>query len=653
MNKQKSLAQKSQEGRSSSSMPIHDYLNFLKNHSGVSGTYGYTPSSYENDFEVDENWDSRDSVRNILLFPESPTTVRNDVLAARQGGLVTDTTLRARVSVIVGPGATLTGIAQELHSLYVRAASANYPAPTIVQLAQALAVYSQYYLTMRTMARYEDGLRIPLPIEVDQVNGDWIVNSNLIRLWSRTFQPAWQPHLTQRPARLALPDLENLPTVVMRFLASQRTVVRQGLALQARAASNPFKHVFFIFESFKQLGANGFAVALAFLDQSVNHQLRLLATLSAGQAILRRLSIVLQNVPTGVTQAQQQSLTRGQAMINRAMRSNGNWVVRRELPETRQQLTDRGRAMGGWQNVLPNEPVGGSHRMVLGRDLSAGRIANWRSFRGPAYGGRISPTDFIANHTTLINPTGDGQLAARLDIVRRVVINEGFLDAVRLRDSAIVSLGIQQWSAHVNNELFSLLMRYKRMAPEEFMLFFQLYDFDVRTSGAAFRMQRIMLNDTRVDINTQPARRRFFGGAISGGTTRYGAQWAAKLRMPAVASLSYRAAQTLEAAARFDRIAGSITPITVNGVAVPLTTLITSEFGVALILDAHINRPGFVQLDLQNAARSIGPQPNDNARDQAISQAYLNIRRTNDTPARNANLVGQGLNVNHGSFNGW
>lgn len=651
--KKQQLTQRWQEGDSISGIPIHAYLNLLQKSSGVSDAHAHTCDTYENEFETWENWDSADSVRNILLFPEIPTTVRNDVLAARQGGLVTDTTLRARVSAIVGPGATLTGIAQELHPLYLRAASATQLAPTVLQLAQALAVYSRHYLTMRTMARYEDGLRIPLPIEIDQSNGDWIVNSNLIRLWSGAFQRTWQPHLARRPARLALPDVDSLPTEVANFLAAQRTTLSRGIGLQVRAVSNPFRHVFFIFESFKQLGVNAFSVALEFLNQSVNHQLRLLATLTAGQAILRLLLINLQNLPAGVTRAQRQSVARGQAMINRAMRPGGVWVVRRELPETPQQLTDRGRAMGGWQTVSANEPAGGSHRMVLGRDLSAGRIANWRRFRGPSYGGRISPTDFINNHMALLNPTGNAQLAARLEVARRIVVNEGFLDAVRLRDSAIVSLGIQQWSAHVNNELFSLLMRYKRIAPMEFMLFFQLYNLDVRAQGNAFRMQRIMPDNTRVDITTLTARRQFFNGVIGQGLTRYGTEWSAKLRMPAIASLTYRAAQILEGAARFDRIAASINPITVNGVAIPLTTLITSEFGVALILDAHINRPGYVQVDLQNAASSIGPQPNDNARDQAISQAYLNIRRTNDTSARNANLVGQGLNVNHGSFNGW
>jgi len=45
-----------------------------------------------------ETWDTADATRNLLLFPHTPGNLRIDTLAALRGGLVTDSSLRARVS---------------------------------------------------------------------------------------------------------------------------------------------------------------------------------------------------------------------------------------------------------------------------------------------------------------------------------------------------------------------------------------------------------------------------------------------------------------------------------------------------------------------------------------------------------------------------
>src|SRR5262249_45850814 len=53
-------------------------------------------------------WATADSTCNVLFHPdfrrERPGPIREGTLAALQGGLVTDTQLRPRVSVIIGPG---------------------------------------------------------------------------------------------------------------------------------------------------------------------------------------------------------------------------------------------------------------------------------------------------------------------------------------------------------------------------------------------------------------------------------------------------------------------------------------------------------------------------------------------------------------------
>src|SRR5262249_30983551 len=120
-------------------------------------------------------WATADSTRNVLLYPPTQVQTRNDFLAHRQGGMVTDASLRPRVSVIVGPGATLRGIADRLLHLYTTSASAQAAVtpPTVDELAKGILVYNQYYLAVPVMSNYYDGLRLPLPIEIDQTNGDW------------------------------------------------------------------------------------------------------------------------------------------------------------------------------------------------------------------------------------------------------------------------------------------------------------------------------------------------------------------------------------------------------------------------------------------------------------------------------------------------
>jgi hypothetical protein len=611
-------------------------------------------------------WATADSTRNVLLYPATQAQTRNDVLAHRQGGLVTDASLRPRVSVIVGPGATLRGIADRLLPLYAAATSAQaaMAPPTVDELAKGILVYNQYYLAVPLMSNYYDGLRLLLPIEIDQTNGDWVLNSNLIRTWSGIFQAAWQPALDQRPGHLTQPDSVTLNTEVQTFLTAQPTTLQRAIHLQARAMTNSFEAVFFVFEAFRQLGANAFEVALEFMNQSVNHQVQLLATLTAGNAILRRLKTILDVPPPNLPANQQANLNRAGSMLSQSLGLGATLTVPRELPETAQQLANRPGGIGAWQHIQPDDPAGGNHRMVLGRDVLAGAIGTFTQtsgaqFRGAAYGGRISPAQFIQANQALLNPTNNQQLAARLEIVQAIAVNEGFLDAVRMRDRGILSIGMQQWSAHANLELPALLWRFKQMAPAEFILYFSLYNLEIRQDGQdghgnpTFMLQQVQPNGAVADLTTQQQRISFFGGATAGNLTTFRTDWAARARESSVASPTFRAAQILEAAARLDRVLREVGNITVGGNPTPLDQLITSQLGVALILDAHINMPALVRNDLQAAANAVGPQPNADALDQAITNQYMTIRHTHNTPARNANINALGLNAGHGSFAGW
>ena len=67
---------------------------------------------------------------NILRFPAAaPPGVRTDVLVHAEGGLTTDATLRPRVSVLLGPGTTVQGIAATLLPLYAAGAAGAGASP--------------------------------------------------------------------------------------------------------------------------------------------------------------------------------------------------------------------------------------------------------------------------------------------------------------------------------------------------------------------------------------------------------------------------------------------------------------------------------------------------------------------------------------------
>ena len=272
------------------------------------------------------------------------------------GGLETDTSLAPRVSVIVGPGATLRGIATALLPLYTGAAPAAEPAAplTAEQLAQALAFYSRLYLPVPSLTRYQVGLRIPLPIEVDAATGDWVLNSRRISTWAANFDPAWQPMLDARPKPLEPAD-EDGPTLAARqFFGDFGSQLERGIELYTRALTNPFGTVLTAFEIMRLLGDQAFFVTLEFFKWTVQHQLSLLASLTAGSGLLRRLEAVLAGPPGGLTADQEQSLERAQAKLAEALRPGGVQADARELP----------RRHGSWPIAARSPTPSGPRRRI-------------------------------------------------------------------------------------------------------------------------------------------------------------------------------------------------------------------------------------------------------------------------------------------------
>jgi hypothetical protein len=226
-----------------------------------------------------------------------------------------------------------------------------------------------------------------------------------------------------------------------------------------------------------------------------------------------------------------------------------------------------------------------------------------------------------------------------------------------MRDAAILSSGLQQWSAHSAPELPALLFRFKTLVPEEFALYFGMHGLDVlpdpvTAHAGQYILQRVSPSGTSTPMN-YAATRAFFDGTVDAtGRTTFGTTWAGRFRFAAVTSEAYRRCEVLEAIGRFDRIKRDVGSLTVAGSAVPVEQLITSEYGVALLLDSHINKPTAVKGVLQIACSGALPSDPD-AREQKIVKRFHDTRDVAARTTRNETIDKQGFAVAHGTFTGW
>ncbi|MDX1546666.1 MAG: DUF4157 domain-containing protein [Rhodothermales bacterium] len=265
----------------------------------------------------------RGGVAGVQLFPSALAGTRVGP-SQGPGGLVRDTA--PRVSAIIGRLTTLRALAQVLLPLWNTATpftppGGGAPVPlvplTVDDLAKGLLVYNRYFLAVPRMTRWKIGLRFPLPIRIDPNTNEGILHPDQIRALAGTFDPAWLPLLDRLPSTLPAQAAADVQQAARDFLTNNPTMLARGIHLSARAITNALDEQAFILEVFSQAGADAFSLALAFMDNLVNHQVALLAAQTGGAAILARLRALLAAPPAGLTGTQQASLNRANGMLGR------------------------------------------------------------------------------------------------------------------------------------------------------------------------------------------------------------------------------------------------------------------------------------------------------------------------------------------------
>ncbi len=230
------------------------------------------------------------------------------------------------------------------------------------------------------------------------------------------------------------------------------------------------------------------------------------------------------------------------------------------------------------------------------------------------YGDR-KPLDFVRSHQAEIRRLG--VTASEIALMTAVSENEGNLDAVNTWDNAFLSFGIFQWTAGTGSakgELAGLLARIRDADGDLFQKHYGQHGLDVAGVGAGYVTGYLSL----------------FGSALRKADAKEQLReplWAFRFwrsgRDPAIQAL-----QIKHALSRLDRF------YTVEGQRVDghfISELVTSEDGVGLLLDNHVNRPGYVRGCLQKALRSTGltrPERWGDGEEKALIDAYLKIRET-------------------------
>jgi peptidoglycan hydrolase-like protein with peptidoglycan-binding domain len=239
-----------------------------------------------------------------------------------------------------------------------------------------------------------------------------------------------------------------------------------------------------------------------------------------------------------------------------------------------------------------------------------------RKNRGAWTLGNQKPAAFVKSHTDRLHALKVTQ--SEINVIIAVAENEGNLDAINTWDNAFLSFGMFQWTAGTGSgkgELPGLLARIKNEDRDLFERYCGQHGLDVTglSTGAVygyFTLRGIRIRTTADKAQLRQAPWAFYF-------------WLAG-QDPAVQAIEIR-----HALGRLDQFY-STDRYQVDGKH-QVADLVTSEYGVGLILDNHVNRPAYVKACLSRALAQTGlhsPTEWGTGEERMLIDAYLKIRTT-------------------------
>jgi hypothetical protein len=662
------------------------------------------------------------AARAVLSWPPNPLSVVEGPLTTTSGDLDKATSPRPRMVAFIGPETTVLGLGATVRGWLQTIPAPTAPIPDARTAARAILAYHKTDLALDKPLRppppapgfsaWQVGRGVRLPIEVDSTGR---LVTDLAR-WDSLAGSAdlgWDAVLDWTPWTLDLPDHDADRQWATNRLANAAD--RSSLAddLRQILLTNPSNAVYRFLALLAVDKPNDPALqeqlwaALAGASLRAD-ELSLLATTYPGAVALRSLYRRLGDLAArgahaaSVDQAIQSlndalGLPSGTAPVD--LNQNTPTAVPRELPVS--QAWSRRPDQKRPTYDATGERSDGRHELVLGRSFYAGMWHNDNKYYGPAYGGNreYEVGRYVAAHRAEVFAGADATRTARLDIVAAIAPNEGFLDAVRLRDRAILSLGIQQWSVHVDDELNVLLFDFAESDPDDYDAHLGIYGLRLsRTDTWSGQPGGMPAGATRAATmfeagpgtqstpmpapspppDNPPERLRYFGGVRDPAKPGYfrfdDTRWSGLVRSATRCSRALQLRELVMAADRFGRIRGEGRQWTVGSATFTIDQLITSVQGAAQLLDQHINVPGYLQADIKTAISKTNVTPGTDAQGNlttawlaAFEAAYLSVMRygsgvkKTDTTLPNGQtlrgrqsfIVNQGLPAAPHTFQGW
>jgi hypothetical protein len=251
---------------------------------------------------------------NVLRWPaQQPAKVSIGPLLRTRGSGVSASG-RPSVEAILGPGATLMGLAASLLPIF---AAAPAPAPGVDELAKAIARFDEHIFLQAGTPLLRVGQVVPLPIEVDGNDPtEWIVNPGAVQNWAAGFDAKDADVLTQAPAALTIPSAADLDAQIDGFLKDHTDPVGRCIGLLAQLVDNPLVAEPFAKRLFERLGRDDSVRVLVHLpDGFVRWPLAMIATTRAGLAIVRLMGRLLSAPPPDLTADEEARRTAALAML--------------------------------------------------------------------------------------------------------------------------------------------------------------------------------------------------------------------------------------------------------------------------------------------------------------------------------------------------
>jgi len=238
--------------------------------------------------------------------------------------------------------------------------------------------------------------------------------------------------------------------------------------------------------------------------------------------------------------------------------------------------------------------------------------------KGIYHYGETSIKDFVDENRSLF----PAELNSYLNVMIAASDNEGKYEAINTWDNCFLSFGVFQWTCGTTTakgELPALLDRLQQTYPDTFEKYFGQYGLSTdnishRKSVAArgyFKLNNQLLNspEAKSKLRTLPWAYRFWSAGFDN---------------------SVREVETLHAIDRVNLFYRQDNR-KINDFYV--ADYVTSEYGIALLLDQHVNRPGHVPKTLLQAVNALSeqlainnPQSWGDEEEEVLINKYLQLR---------------------------